>query len=362
MTRQGIAVLVDLLRDRPGPSSFEESNWIELLRVADEENVLPILASRLRGSATDLAPQQRAELDDIERKARFSAFVSTETLKTVLKEFHAAELPAIALKGPSLAERFYGDTALRTYADLDLLVRRADLGRAERLLERLRFAAIGHPDDYHQSWVRNGVRLELHHGVDHPLAFEFDLGRAWSRAHPAQFAGVPVHLFAAPDELFYLCLHAVRHRFDRLCLLVDLARAFRHLSPDYISLAAPGSSSNNILTLGWLMAVRLDNSLPVPPGSDFLSRDHARLQRLAQQLWREHMAEPAQRLDWAAQHRFYLQVESPGRQRMLRRWRHWRILSSRLIDADYEFAACLRLHRAWQARLLRPIRLLTRGA
>jgi ribosome maturation factor RimP len=72
------------------------------------------------------------------------------------------------------------------------------------------------------------------------------------------------------------------------------------------------------------------------------------------------MAEPAAALDWRAQHRFFLEVETPGWNRFMRRWRHLRILLTRLIDSDFLFAERLRLRRTWQVWLLRPIRLLLR--
>ncbi len=78
----------------------------------------------------------------------------------------------------------------------------------------------------------------------------------------------------------------------------------------------------------------------------------------ADRLWQELLLAPPKTLDWAAQHRFYLELENPGRSRFLRRWRHRRILLTRLIDDDFVFAGRFNLHRNWQVRLLRPIRLL----
>ena len=63
-------------------------------------------------------------------------------------------------------------------------------------------------------------------------------------------------------------------------------------------------------------------------------------------------------LDWVAQHRFYLEVENPGWNRLRRRIRHQQILFTRLIDDDFIFAGRFRLHRDWQVRILRPVRLL----
>jgi hypothetical protein len=58
----------------------------------------------------------------------------TEELVRVLKFFAEAGIPAIPLKGPALAQALHGDSSLRTYVDLDILVPRSMVGRAFDLL------------------------------------------------------------------------------------------------------------------------------------------------------------------------------------------------------------------------------------
>ncbi len=288
-----------------------------------------------------------------------TAFVWTETLKNMLADFHRAGLPAIALKGPCLAERIYGDASLRTCYDLDLLVRESDVERAEQLLTELGFSANARADDYHRPWSRSAFNLELHHNVENPHAFDFDIDAAWARASVSEFHGAPVWLFAPADELLYLCLHAVRHRFERLCLILDLDLAFRRLPLMPGNVAKWGRSVfDNIFALGWMMAAHLDPDIRAPQAMRVPAADRSRLERLAERLWQELMAAPPKTLDWAAQHRFYLEVESPGWDRLQRRWRHQRILLTRLMHDDFVFAERFNLHRTWQVRLLRPIRLL----
>lgn len=363
MTRPGITPLLAVLRDQPSALSFNissgSSSLQALLQAASEENVLPLVAHCLLASHIDLTQQLLDQLTDIQRKAHFSAFVFTETLKNVLAAFHRAQLPVIPLKGPALAERLYGDPALRAYGDLDLLVRSCDLAQAEALLTGLGFHPGSEADGYHRLWLRNSVHLELHHNVDHPLAFDYDIHRAWRSAIQSQFAGIPIQILAPADELVYLCLHAVRHRFDRLCLLVDLGLAFRSLPLPQPTQSMP-AVLRNTLALGWLMAAKLDPDLPAIDPALAAPTEWSRLGGLADQLWQEHLSAPAEKLDWSAQHRFLLEVESPGRHRLIRRWRLLRILATRVIDADLEFAARFHLHRRWQAYLLRPIRLLAK--
>lgn len=353
--------LLELLRGRLDKRSFNDSEFANLLEIAEQENLLLWAAEKLRRFNAEYTPNQQKRLEKIDREAQLSSFVYSETLKSTLMAFDRAELPVIALKGPCLAERFYGEAALRTCYDLDLLVRRADFDRSEQLLTDLGFAPNGRADDYHRPWSRKSINLELHFNVENPHAFDFDIDAAWKRAGRSEFHGAPVWLMAPPDELLYLCLHGVRHRFERLCLMLDLALAFRRLP---LASSAPlwGSTVfDNMFALGWAMAARLDPALPAPQTMRISAGERSRLEQLADQLWRELMLEQPPVLDWKAQHRFYLEVESPGWDRLRRRWKHRRILLTRLIDDDFDFASRFHLHRNWQVRLLRPFRLLMKS-
>jgi hypothetical protein len=350
--------LLDLLRGDLRRHGFDDAEWAALLDLAEQEGVVPWAVERLRLLGEELSPEQRKRLHNVRREAEISAFVWTETLKSILAAFDRATLPVISLKGPCLAERLYGNAALRTCYDLDFLVRRPDLRRAEDVLASLGFSPDRYPDDYHRGWSRHGSKVELHHNVENPLAFEFDINAALLRARHSSFQGASVWLLDPADELLFMCLHAVRHRFERLCLILDLAFAFRHLP-----FASSGAFErrnpefDSVLALSWMMAARLESQVEeaayIPP------RDRKRLEQLADRLWQERMLGPARPLDWAAQHRFYLELEPPGRRRFLRRWRHFMILLTRLIDADFVFAERFNLRREWQVRLLRPIRLLS---
>jgi hypothetical protein len=356
--RQGMQSLLDLARGSLLQRALDEPEFAALLQAAEEENILLWAADRLRLLDAGFTAGRRQRLEEIHRNAEFAAFAWTQSLKGILAAFHGAGLRVIALKGPCLAERLYGNAALRTCHDLDLLVRGSDLAHAERLLTELGFQPNGLRDDYHRPWSRQALNLELHHNVENPRAFEFDLDAAWSRATPAEFHGAAVYLFAPSDELLYLCLHSVRHRFERLSLILDLALAFRRLTP---ASAVPEWSEpvfDNIVALGWMMAVRLDSGTPTPKTMRVSPRDRKRLERLADRLWQELMRAQPPTLDWATQHRFYLEIETPGWDRFARRWRHQRILATRLIDDDFVFAQRFNLHRSWQVWLLRPVRLL----
>ena len=60
--------------------------------------------------------------------------VLTAELLRLFNLFDQAEIPAISFKGPVLTQLLYGDFSLREFSDLDIVVREADVSKAEDIL------------------------------------------------------------------------------------------------------------------------------------------------------------------------------------------------------------------------------------
>ena len=370
--KPGMQHLLALLRGTPHPP-MDEQQWRTTLQLASAEAVLPWLALRVLASDPPPPPVIVEALHRTQRDFHLRTSFFASQLAGILQSFASADLPVLLLKGPSFAERVYGAALLRTSRDLDLLVRPADFAHARQLLFSLGFQPYSPPDDYHQSLRRDTLMVELHHDVENPLAFDFHVQSAWQSARPASFHGQPALLLAPTDELLYLALHAVRHRYGRLSYVLDFALALQHH-------AAPGASRPqaaplaSLLALASLMAGHLlpqatNQVLPpreveagaaaLPLQSSPQTDSHTR--RLAGRLWQALLDQPEPILDWQSLHQFYVELEPTALRRLTRQLRHTRILATRLTQPDLDFAAAHGLHRDWQAHLLRPIRLLLNG-
>ena len=216
-------VLAVLRRER-GALPFSKREWLEAIMLAEQERVAPAFALAARQTGLTLPEAIDTALQKTERAATLETFLWVAELRGLLAAFATAHIAVLPLKGPFFAQRVYGGSALRPCRDLDLLVRAADLRRAEALLHELGFQPAIHADDYHQSWTRRTTNVELHFDVEHPLAFNFDITAVWRRAVLTEFEGVPAWRMEPVDELIFLGLHGVRHRFDRLGLVLDLHR------------------------------------------------------------------------------------------------------------------------------------------
>jgi hypothetical protein len=157
-------------------------------------------------------------------------------LTRVLKQLGTAGVPVIPLKGVALAESLYGDTALRTCADLDILIQPQDLAPSLRILQ-----SSGYDTHHHQPAL---VQLQGRFGKDcalmredahqpYPLQVHCGmiwggpaerpvLAEIWSGAVPSPFCAAPTLALSPEWEFLYLAMHAARHGLFPFKWLVDL--------------------------------------------------------------------------------------------------------------------------------------------
>jgi len=144
--------------------------------------------------------------------------------------------PPLLLKGPALAEQFYPDRGLRPYADLDLLVRRDQLGAASRALaahgyETLEEFRPGYAERYgHDIHVRRWLPdrtldVELHWRIgDDPIGVSLSHERLAPDAEIVEIGGARIAVPAPPAHLLVLAVHLLSDRKKRLCWINDIAR------------------------------------------------------------------------------------------------------------------------------------------
>ena len=141
----------------------------------------------------------------------------------------AANVDLLLLKGTALAYTHYAAPHLRPRADIDLLVRREDLGRAGRVLVELGYGRSVEADaelwtgqrHYLKPTPSGPVMVDLHWRAANPLAFADALpfDDVWRRAVRVPALGDHVRTLSPADSLLLACLHRVAHHQDRLDLL-----------------------------------------------------------------------------------------------------------------------------------------------
>jgi len=105
---------------------FPAVDWHRLLLLAEEHGVPGQLAACLNDSNAPAVPAEiKQTLVENRRAQNFLTLRLTAELFRLLQLFSAQGISALAIKGPVLAAQAYGDSSVRSYGDLDLLVRQA---------------------------------------------------------------------------------------------------------------------------------------------------------------------------------------------------------------------------------------------
>lgn len=160
-----------------------------------------------------------------------------DALERILRSLIDAGIEAIPIKGIVLAETLYDDLALRPAADVDILVRPADLPTARAILGGLGYVQNADPPftdlvhEFHDSpyYLGTGpdqVCLELHRGLWATRFYRLGVEGLWERSVPAVVAGVDVRVLSPEDTLLHLAIHRSRSplRLRWVCDVAELVR------------------------------------------------------------------------------------------------------------------------------------------
>ena len=226
--------------DRPLPTVA--ADWDEVLLGVCRNGLLGLTQrylARQDGEETPGAPPEsfRRAVARAQSLNALRLAVQCRAVGATLAGLVEVGLDPIALKGPALAQLIYPESALRTFGDLDLLVRERDVAAAHGALLAQGFEAeidlaglpprlvpqltvhelkYWHPD--------RQLLVELH--IDDPFNCGLtarELDGYWRRAVPVTIGGATVKALSLEDQLPQLCAHAHYHSYARLNWLSDLA-------------------------------------------------------------------------------------------------------------------------------------------
>ncbi len=145
----------------------------------------------------------------------------------ILKCMRESSIDCMTLRGQGIAEALYHPSTSRPQMDIDLLVNELDIQAAIRIVTQSGFELAKH---HSLLFFRGGVLLDLH---TDPLDMERIRARKYltpmqtqdffSHAERSQLAGASALLPLPRVNLPYLCFHAMKHSFERLVWLWDIA-------------------------------------------------------------------------------------------------------------------------------------------
>ena len=230
---------LSLLRGEPrnGQIPLDRQGWVVLTSLAAQHQ-LGALTYRLladSGVLTGAPPDVQERLRTTYMQHAIRNAVMFRDTRRAIRVLDGAGIATMLLKGVHLARYVYAEPALRSMADLDLMVPRDRLVEAEALLLAQGYGPIPRPDpvefcrrsNHLAKLIKPGEQvIELHWAIERPTSpFTIDPRALWSRARAVTFEGCHAWVLAPEDTLLHLALHtSFHHGFDRSALkaLVDL--------------------------------------------------------------------------------------------------------------------------------------------
>jgi Uncharacterised nucleotidyltransferase len=207
-------------------------DWDVVLDEAVRHGLIPLLYRQ-----TPALHAPGSALDRLEREFAVVAQRSlalTAELVGVMRMFRTAGVSATPFKGPALAAAVYEDVTLRQFRNLDILLHRADVAAAERVLVRLGYR----PQPSSRSarvYQRGETIIDLHWAIA-PRCFgsRSSVAGLWVRRRPLTLGELRLPIPAPEDHLLLLALHAGQHVWGRIGWLADVAELLeRHPGLDH---------------------------------------------------------------------------------------------------------------------------------
>ncbi len=269
--------------------------WAELVACALRHAMIVLLQRAITVYCPDLVPPATARRLAALRQANAArALRMTSQLLAALEEFRRAGIPAMAFKGPSLAEHAYGDVTARQVGDLDILVPRRSVEAAREVLGRRGFVTV-RGDPSAPRFFANEREVMMHHpSLDLLVELHWRTGSRFrhaafsseellDRGRPGTLLGREV-LSLHPEDLFFvLAAHGANHQWDRLEGIATLA-AVLHKEPatDWrLRLRHAADRGCLYRTLTGIALVVAASPRPLPAGLDETLAGHPRARRLA---------------------------------------------------------------------------------
>ncbi len=258
----------------------EEIDWDDVIRIAVAHRVMPLLFINLQKTHSRSIPQTTL------KKLKTYYYTNLQHSLTIAGElvelialFQEKNISFIPFKGPALAESVYGDSALRQFADLDILVGKKDISTMYQLLLSLDYRPeidltaaqlIAYAKTEYSLSLYNmdtKVTVELHWNLTgryttYPMVMDHFDGHFESTT----FSGAPIRQMPVEDLLMYLCIHGSKDcwcNLDSICCVAELVGARSDIDWGRVMELADQIRCRRMLDVGLLLAHHL-LAAPIP--------------------------------------------------------------------------------------------------
>ncbi|MBK5500716.1 nucleotidyltransferase domain-containing protein [Peribacillus sp. TH14] len=217
---------------------FIDINWGRFLHLARHHRVYPLIYTKLKMIDGNLIPSQVIQtLYQEYKKNTLQMLLLSGEMEKISRLFTENQIRLLFLKGPVIVADLYGAISLRTSKDLDILIPKYNLERAEELLlndgyEREEGTTILNERkwrEHHVSYFHpeRKIQLEIHWRLQPYPSKEPSFDDLWDRNRISELTNYPIYFLGEEDLFLYLVSHGSRHLWFRLRWLVDIDKMLR---------------------------------------------------------------------------------------------------------------------------------------
>jgi len=226
--------LLALLNGRlQGVSAFDEADFWQ---AAEEEGMVAVLWHAV--CDRPLSAKAKVLASSYLRTQTAQVMRCRQVTEEVLTAANSAGISVLCLRGQALAETLYENSSLRPQSDVDMLVSAADVPEFDDALRGIGFTPT---PIYPMVFERGQVLVDVHTDI-------IGMARIASRSkmtslrtveffrHTKQgsFCGQPALILGHRVLLPYLCLHALKHSYERLIWLWDIVLLTRRIEKEQV--------------------------------------------------------------------------------------------------------------------------------
>ncbi|MPZ64383.1 MAG: hypothetical protein GEU83_02255 [Pseudonocardiaceae bacterium] len=229
---------------------LDDGAWASVLPAARAHRVTGLLRATIDGGALPVTETQAQQARSAHRSGMVRALSLERELIAVVDLLAESAIETRVLKGSAVAHLDYQQPALRSFIDLDILVRPVDIDRAVRVLVAAGFVrTLAEPRPGFDRRFDKGTTLRS------PAGFELDLHRTfvlgpwgvlvdidglWDCGQEFTVGGRSLRALSRPNRLMHACYHAALGDWPlRLASLRDVAE----MLPD------PGQDGETLIQL-----------------------------------------------------------------------------------------------------------------
>jgi hypothetical protein len=250
----------------------QQLDWERVFKYAYLHNVLPLIYERLNALGAEQArPDEMSRLKVLYLTGFKRNLRLAQKLEEVVQLLSSQGIESLVFKGPALALQAYGNLSLRSFEDLDILLRQEDIPRLYDLLTQSGYTPMSQMDGAEQAWwMRSTSHLVfMHHGdlmefhwmpMEKGFIYPIQTAHFWQDLHSFPLFEQEVQTLSAENNLILLCLHGSKHEWYQLKWIADLAYLIQS-SPDLAWSAILEQAHKlgfyRILCLGLLLAEEL---------------------------------------------------------------------------------------------------------